>query len=224
MSRVGGRKRTPVFDRADCEARLAAGVAALGVALPVGGADRLLDYLAVLSNWNATHNLTAVREPAAMVSRHLLDCLAIVDFIDGPRVADVGSGAGLPGLVLAIARPELHVTLFEANGKKVAFLRQARRTLALDNVDVMGGRVEAAEATATFDWVVTRAFATAADTLALAGELIGPVGRLGLMKGRDPADELADLPAGFVHEASHRVRVPGLDAERRFTIVARDPS
>ncbi|WP_423822428.1 16S rRNA (guanine(527)-N(7))-methyltransferase RsmG [Salinisphaera sp. SPP-AMP-43] len=203
-----------------CSERLAAGMDALGLSSAAEVRERLIAYLHELTTWNATYNLTAVREPEAMVTRHLLDCLAVSDLVTGTNVVDVGTGPGLPGLVLAIIRPQLAVTLVESNRKKATFLRHARRQLGLDNAEVVQSRVEAYTPAKRFDCVTTRAFATAADTLRGAGHLVAPSGRVVLMKGRDPAAEMADLPRGFYHVETRPVSVPGLDAERHVVILA----
>ena len=131
----------------------------------------MLQYLALIQKWNRVHNLTAVREPEAMLVRHLLDSLAVLPHVAGPRIADVGSGAGLPGIPLALARPEWRVTLVESNHKKTAFLQQARIELNLKNVEVMTERVENFRPTDGFDIVISRAFSDLADFASLAGHL-----------------------------------------------------
>ena len=202
-----------------CEKRLDAGMDALGMSGLAETRERLIAYLRELTTWNATYNLTAVRDPEAMVTRHLLDCLAVSDFVVGANLVDVGAGPGLPGLVLAIARPRLAVTLVESNRKKASFLRHARRQLALDNVEVVQARVEDFKPARRFDCVITRAFATAGDTVRGSGHLIAPGGRFVLMKGRDPAAEMDDLPLAFRHVETVRVTVPGLGAERHVAIL-----
>lgn len=202
-----------------CAERLSAGAAALGISLSVPVRDQLIIYLRELDTWNATYNLTAVRDPLAMVTRHLLDSLAVVDFVSGKGVADIGSGPGLPGLVLAIVRPTLAVTLVEANGKKAAFLRHVRRRLQLPNVEVVQKRVEAWQPAARFDCVICRAFASASDCAHAAGHLIAPGGRFLLMKGRDPSAELVDLPLDFRHVETAVLDVPGLEAQRHLAIL-----
>ncbi|ROO32971.1 16S rRNA (guanine(527)-N(7))-methyltransferase RsmG [Salinisphaera orenii] len=212
-------RATAPTDWAACERELAAGAAALGLELGTGVRARLLDYLAELANWNATHNLTAVREPRAMVARHLLDSLAVLEAVTGPRLADVGTGAGLPGLVIALARPEIAVTLIESSAKKAAFLRHVRRRLQLANVEVVRARVEAHAPATGFDCVICRAFAAADDCLRLAGHLVGPGGRFLLMKGRDPVAELGALPPAFRHRETRALTVPGLDAARHLVVL-----
>jgi len=202
-----------------CEQRLADGIEALGIEVSKNARTQLIAYLRELATWNATYNLTAVREPMAMVTRHLLDSLAVLDFVSGAAVADIGSGPGLPGLVIAIARPRLAVTLVESNGKKAAFMRHARRRLGLNNVTVAQERVESWHPDSKFDCVICRAFAAAGECARLAGHLVAPGGRFLLMKGRDPAVELADLPLDFRHVDTIALQIPGLDAARHLTIL-----
>jgi 16S rRNA (guanine527-N7)-methyltransferase len=198
---------------------LATGIETLGINVGAPAQTQLIAYLRELSTWNATYNLTAVRDPLAMVTRHLLDSLSVLDFVTGASVADIGSGPGLPGLVIAITRPRMAVTVVEANRKKAAFLRHARRRLELDNVTVVQERVESFESTDKFDSVICRAFAAADECARLAGHLIAPGGRFLLMKGRDPAEELIDLPLDFRHVDTVALSVPGLEADRHLAIL-----
>lgn len=198
---------------------LSEGIAALGVTLPAGAADRLAAYLALLAKWNRTYNLTAIRDPGEMVTHHLLDSLAVLPVIETSvpagrrnlRIADVGSGAGLPGLVLAMVRPDWRVTSIETVEKKAAFQRQVGIELGLHNVNVCCGRVENVEE--NFDITISRAFASLADFVRLAGHL-SPC--LLAMKGAYPADEIAALPSGWRVLASDELTVPGLGAERHL--------
>ena len=200
---------------------LAAGLEALG--LPAALATPLLAYLALLARWNATYNLTAIRDPRDMVAKHLLDSLAMQPFVRGLRtLADLGTGPGLPGIPLAIATPGLQVTLVESNGKKARFLREAVRQLGLGNVQVAESRIEAFRPDTHFDAITARALATLPLILELGGHLPGPGGRLLAMKGVVPDEEIATLPAGWRLAAVHPLRVPGLDAERHLVEVARD--
>ena len=201
--------------------QLAAGLEALG--LPAALATPLLAYLALLARWNATYNLTAIRDPRDMVAKHLLDSLAMQPFVRGLRtLADLGTGPGLPGIPLAIATPGLQVTLVESNGKKARFLREAARQLGLGNVQVAESRIEAFRPGTHFDAITARALATLPLILELGGHLPGPAGRLLAMKGVVPDEEIATLPAGWRLAAVHPLRVPGLDAERHLVEVARD--
>ena len=203
-------------------AQLSEGIEVLGLALPQETQARMLQYLALIRKWNQVHNLTAVREPEAMLVRHLLDSLAILPRVAGPRIADVCSGAGLPGIPLALARPEWRVTLVETNHKKTAFLQQARIELDLKNVEVMTERVENFHPVDGFDVVISRAFSDLADFAGLAGHLCAPGnggGRLVAMKGVYPHEELAQLPAQFMVEKILPVTVPGLEAERHLVLI-----
>lgn len=199
---------------------LVAGLAALG--LPdMLLADRLLEYLALLTRWNAAYNLTAIREPAQMLTLHLLDSLSIAPFVRG-RLADIGAGAGLPGIPLALARPDLDVTCVESNGKKVRFQRQVQRQLGLPNLHPVQARAEDFLPTAPFDCLVSRAFGSLAQFVRVGGHLLAPGGRLLAMKGAEPADEIAALPAGWRITATHALVVPGLDAQRRLLVIERE--
>ncbi|WP_038054048.1 16S rRNA (guanine(527)-N(7))-methyltransferase RsmG [Thermomonas fusca] len=182
----------------------------------------LLDYLALLARWNATYNLTAIRDPREMLAKHLLDSLAMQPFVRGiGTLADLGTGPGLPGIPLAIATPGLQVTLVESNGKKARFLREAVRQLKLGNVQVAESRIEAFRPGTTFDAITARALATLPLILQLGGHLPGPDGRLLAMKGVLPDDEIAALPAGWRVAAIHPLRVPGLSAERHLLEIVR---
>ncbi|MEW5835675.1 MAG: 16S rRNA (guanine(527)-N(7))-methyltransferase RsmG [Pseudomonadota bacterium] len=206
-------------DRAVLQHRLEQGIAALGLQLPCNAEGRLLDYLDLLVRWNATYNLTAVRDPAEMVTRHLLDSLAILPFVSGATLADLGTGPGLPGIVLAIAAPGRAITLVDSNGKKVRFLREAIRSLKLEGVQAVQSRVE--DVQGQFDCITARAFATLADMLGWGGHLLAPDGRWLAMKGRRPDDELEALPPGFVLDSMHALAVPGLEGERHLAVIRR---
>ena len=196
---------------------LQSGLAALG--LPQAGlAERLIAYLELLAQWNRTYNLTAIRDPAEMVPKHLLDSLSIAPFVSG-RVADVGTGPGLPGIPLALNDPQLRVSLVETAGKKARFLREAVRHLGLANVTVHACRAEDVPESGQHDQLIARALAPLDGILTLGGHLLRPGGRLLAMKGRVPEDEIAALPDGYRHLATHPLRVPGLDAERHLVVV-----
>jgi 16S rRNA (guanine527-N7)-methyltransferase len=202
---------------------LASGLAALG--LDPALASKLLDYLALLARWNATYNLTAIRDPREMVAKHLLDSLAMHPYVDaiadaGGSLADLGTGPGLPGIPLAIAKPGLKVTLVESNGKKTRFLREAVRKLGLGNVEVVESRIEAFDAPGRFDAITARALATLPLILQSGGHLLRPGGVLLAMKGVVPDEEIAALPPGWEVRETHPMRVPGLAAERHLIVVA----
>ena len=208
--------------RAALQERLERGLAALGLALDAAAVARLLAYQALLERWNATYNLTAVRDPAEMVTRHLLDSLAILPYVQGASLADLGTGPGLPGIPLAIAAPGRDILLVDANGKKARFLREAVRALKLEGVKVAQQRVEDVEG--RFDCITARAFASLADMLAWGGHLLAPDGLWLAMKGRRPDEELSGVPAGFEVRGVHELTVPGLEAERSVVVLARASS
>jgi 16S rRNA (guanine527-N7)-methyltransferase len=205
--------------RAALHRQLEQGVAALGLTLPADALERLLDYQALLERWNAAYNLTAVRDPAEMVTRHLLDSLAILPFVEGETLADLGTGPGLPGIPLAIAAPGRQVLLVDSNGKKVRFLREAIRALKLDGVRAVQSRVEQVEG--RFDCITARAFASLADMLGWGGHLLAPRGTWLAMKGKAPDDELPGVPPGFAVRGVHALAVPGLDAGRSLVVLGR---
>jgi len=200
---------------------LEAGLAALGLAPALAGP--LLAYLALLDRWNRTYNLTAIRDPREMVAKHLLDSLAMHPFAGDGALADLGTGAGLPGIPLAIADPGLQVTLVESNGKKARFLREAVRTLKLPNARVAEARIEALDMPGMFDAITARALATLPLILQLGGHLLKPEGKLLAMKGAVPADEIAALPPGWQVARIEPLQVPGLSAERHLVVVGRAP-
>ena len=187
-------------------------------------ATPLLAYLTLLARWNQTYNLTAIRDPREMLAKHLLDSLAMHAHLDGiERLADLGTGPGLPGIPLAIARPNLQVTLVESNGKKARFLREAVRQLKLGNANVAETRIEAFHPPARFDAITARALASLPLIIELGGHLLAPQGRLLAMKGVRPDDEIAALPAGWQLLAVHPLRVPGLAAIRHLVEIGRSP-
>lgn len=204
---------------ANLSPELEAGLTALN--LPTALAPRLLDYLTLLDRWNKTYNLTAIRDPREMLTKHLLDSLAMAPFVDNEQLADLGTGPGLPGIPLAIAKPELRVALVESNGKKARFLREAVRTLQLDNARVLESRAEAVTEPGAFQLITARALDRLAGIIAVGGHLLAPGGRLLAMKGVRPDDEIAELPAGWALSAIHSLRVPGLSAERHLLEVTR---
>jgi 16S rRNA (guanine527-N7)-methyltransferase len=210
-----------VSDRAALDAELAAGLATLGLPLDAAVRGRLLDYVELLARWNATYNLTAVREPQAMVARHLLDSLAILPFVDADAVADLGTGPGLPGIPLALARPGLRVVLVEANGKKARFLREALRRLGLSSAEVVEARAEGTHPAVRLSRVVARALAALPDLVRLADPWLAEGGRLLAMKGPGHEDERRGLPAAWQVESTHGITVPGLDAGRFLVVLKR---
>jgi 16S rRNA (guanine527-N7)-methyltransferase len=201
---------------------LESGLVALGLpAQPL--AARLLDYLALLDRWNHTYNLTAVRDPREMLSRHLLDSLSMWRHVTAGKLADLGTGPGLPGIPLAMAVPGLQVTLVESISKKTRFLREAVRQLGLDNVRVLDARAEAVDEPGAYDQVTARAMDTLAGILAVGGHLLSPGGRLLAMKGQYPTAELAALPPGWRLESVQKLVVPGLEGDRHLVTITRTP-
>lgn len=196
--------------------RLVAGAQGLGLELAPATVERLLDYIALLVRWNQAYNLTAVRDPGEMVTRHLLDSLAVAPHLTGQRIIDVGTGAGLPGIPLAMVMPERQFVLLDSNGKKTRFLVQAKALLGLDNVTVVHSRVEAYRPEECFDTVITRAFAGLTDILALCQHLLADGGAVLAMKGG--AAEAESVAAGFRVAAIIALQVPGLAQEQRHLI------
>jgi 16S rRNA (guanine527-N7)-methyltransferase len=196
------------------------GVAALGLELRPDALAKFGRYLDLLEKWNRVYNLTAIRSRERMVTHHLLDSLAILPHVPGPRVLDVGSGAGLPGIPLAIAGAELNVTLLDSNHKKTAFLRQAVAELGLKNAVVEAERVESWRTNARFETIVSRAFSELGELVAAAGRLLAPGGIIAAMKGVYPGEEVERMPEGYRVVNVVKLAVPGLDAERHLVIVA----
>ncbi|HSC95591.1 MAG TPA: 16S rRNA (guanine(527)-N(7))-methyltransferase RsmG [Burkholderiales bacterium] len=201
--------------------QLAQGVAELGVTLPEGAPQRLLAYLDLLQKWNRAYNLTAVRQAPRMVSYHLLDSLAAVAHVTAATILDVGSGAGLPGIPLAVALPDSRVTLIDSNHNKAAFLRQVVMELRLANAQVVCERAEAWKPAVAFDVVISRAFSDLAEFISLAGRHAAPAGRLVAMKGVYPYEEIAQLPQGWRVLEVIPLAVPGLRAQRHLVAVGR---
>ena len=197
------------------------GAAALGVRLEEPQADRLLDYVQTLARWNRVWNLTAIRDPHDMLTRHVLDSLSVLPFLGGAAVADAGTGAGLPGIPLAIAAPGLRFTLIDANGNKIRFVTHAIGRLGLDNVTAEQARLEHYRPARGFDTVVCRAFSSLAKLLQAAGHLCAPGGRVVAMKGQRPESEIDALPEGWRVLGAYRIEVPGLDRERHLVEIAR---
>jgi 16S rRNA (guanine527-N7)-methyltransferase len=210
---------SPLSDRVTLYARLRAGTAELGLAPTAVAFERLLDYVELLTRWNATYNLTAVRDPLEMIGRHLLDCLAVSPYVQGATLADLGSGAGLPGIPLAILEPERQHVLIDSNGKRTRFLREAVRELKLTNVRVEQVRVE--DARGQFDCITARAFAALKDMLALGGHLLAPTGTWLAMKGLLDKDEILGVPSEFHVTEVHPLAIPGLGAARHVVIIRR---
>lgn len=181
----------------------------------------LLQLVDALEAGNAQFNLTAIRDRPGMLRKHVLDSLTLQSFLRGQRVADIGTGAGFPGLPLAIMNPSRQFALVEATGKKARFVTQTAASLALQNVEIVNQRAENYRPERPFDTVVARALSSLAAFIAFAGHLCAPDGRLLAMKGKRPAEELGAMPRGFRVLAVHRLRVPGLPDERHLVEIVR---
>ncbi|HEX3396817.1 MAG TPA: 16S rRNA (guanine(527)-N(7))-methyltransferase RsmG [Steroidobacteraceae bacterium] len=200
---------------------LASGARDLGIELDDTRAEMLLKLVDQLERGNAQFNLTAIRDRPGMLRKHVLDSLSLQPYLRGARLADVGTGAGFPGLVLSIVNPPRRFTLIEATGKKARFVEQTATHLGLANVLVVNSRAESYRPFELFDTVVARALSSLADFVAYAGHLCAPGGRLLAMKGRRPDDEISALPRSFRVLAVHRLRVPGLPDERHLVELIR---
>ncbi len=210
------------FDRAALAPILNEGIAALGLDLSADQTEKLLDYLALLAKWNSVYNLTSVRDPLQMLTLHVLDSLAAVPaFADAKNVLDVGAGGGLPGMVLAIARPDVKVSMIDTVHKKTAFLTQVKAELGLANVTVYTKRVEQLEVAQKFDVITSRAFADLSDFVNWSHHVLAEGGQFIALKGVAPPDERERLPADWKVTQLRAIQVPGLNAERHLVFIAR---
>ncbi len=194
-----------------CRNQLQAGLDELNLKLSDEQIDRLLSFIGLIDKWNKAFNLTSIRDQEAMVSLHLLDSLAILPYVVGQSVIDIGTGAGLPGIPLAVCRPDKVFTLLDSNSKKTRFVQQVVLELKLVNVQVCHSRVESFKSEHLFDTVITRAFTNLPDMLKMTGHLIAPGGVLLAMKGQYPEQELQQVGVGATVIP---VRVPGIEAQR----------
>lgn len=195
---------------------LASGAKQLGIELDSARAETLLNLLDALEQGNAQFNLTAIRDRPGMLRKHVLDSMSLEPYLRGERIADVGTGAGFPGLVLAVVDPQRRFTLIEATGKKARFVEQTAQRIGCGNVLVVNSRAESYRPSELFDTVVARALSSLADFVAYAGHLAAPGGRLLAMKGKRPHEEISALPKSFRVLAVHRLSVPGLTDERHL--------
>ena len=210
------------FDRAALSAVLGEGIAAMRLDLSPVQQDKLMDYLALMFKWNAVYNLTSLRDPMQMVTHHLLDSLAAVPaFAAAKNVLDVGSGGGLPGIVLAIVRPDMKVSMIDTVHKKTAFLTQVKAELALANVTVYTARVEQLQVSDKFDVITSRAFADLSDFVNWSSHLLADGGRYIALKGVAPKDEQERLPAEWKIDKVEPLEVPRLGAERHLVFIER---
>jgi 16S rRNA (guanine527-N7)-methyltransferase len=210
------------FDRLALSAVLAEGIDAMRLDVSPAQQDKLMDYLALMFKWNAVYNLTSLRDPMQMVTHHLLDSLAAVPAFAGARnVLDVGSGGGLPGIVLAIVRPDMNVSMIDTVHKKTAFLTQVKAQLGLTNVTVYTARVEQLQVSDKFDVITSRAFADLSDFVNWSSHLLADGGRYIALKGVAPKDEQERLPAEWKIDRVEPLHVPKLGAERHLIFIER---
>ena len=208
------------YDRNAVAEVLKQGINKLQLDLSAAQVEKLLDYLALLFKWNSVYNLTSVRDPMQMVTLHLLDSLAAVPaFKDAANVLDVGAGGGLPGMVLAISRPDMKVSMIDTVHKKTAFLNQVKAELELGNVTVYTKKVQDLEVKTKFDVITSRAFADLSDFVNWSGHLLQEGGQFIALKGTAPAEERERLPAPWKQQKLEPLEVPGLDAERHLVFI-----
>ena len=207
------------------QAILQQGIAAAALPISDQVQQKLLEYLALMQKWNKVHNLTAVRDADEMVTLHLLDSLVVLPHIDAKHLLDVGSGAGLPGIPLAICLPDLQVTVIDSNSKKVSFMRQAKAELGITNLEVLGGRVEDIAPARKFEIIISRAFSDLSLFISLTHHLLDFQGKWLAMKGVYPEAELADLlkKTGVTASKVEVLNVPGLDAQRHLAFLPYQP-
>ena len=199
--------------------QLKRGLIALGLTLGRDVQQRLLDYIQLIEKWNRVYNLTAIREPEKMVSHHLLDCLAVAPYLHATRLLDVGSGAGLPGIPLALANPDMQVTLLDSNHKKAAFLNQAVMELKLKNAEVCSERVESWQTQKKFDVIISRAFSDMGEFVRVTRHLLAPDGMFAAMKGLHPYEEIEKLPPYCKVRQVLPLAIPGLDGARHLALL-----
>jgi len=203
----------------ELERQLLQGLETLGLSLPADTQQQLLCFIQLLAKWNKAYNLTAIREPTEMVTKHLLDSLAIVPFLEGENIIDVGTGPGLPGIPLSIVRPKAQFTLLDSNSKKTRFVTQAVMELGIPNVTVVQSRAEAFKPAQHYDVVIARAFAGIREMLHWVQHLCTSGTRIIAMKGQYPEGEMEGWPAGFKCESIEKITIPGLQAERHVVLI-----
>jgi 16S rRNA (guanine527-N7)-methyltransferase len=203
--------------------QLKRGLIALGLTLDADTQQRLLNYLALIEKWNRVYNLTAIREPEKMVSHHLLDSLAVAPHLHAKRLLDVGSGAGLPGIPLALASPDMQVTLLDSNHKKAAFLSQAVIELKLNKVEVCSERVESWKSQTPYDVIISRAFSDMGEFVRITRHLLAPGGTFAAMKGLHPYEEIEKLPPDCKVLQVLPLAIPGLEGARHLVLIGLDP-
>ena len=206
------------MSQSDLNEKLSKGLSQLNLTKPLDDKQKntLIKYVELLNKWNKTYNLTAVRKPEQMVSRHLLDSLSICPYLRGKSILDVGTGAGLPGIPLAVVCPERQFTLLDSNNKKTRFVVQAVAELELPNVGVVQSRVEEFESEELFDTIISRAYSAIGEMVEQTSHLLAIGGRFLAMKGVNPIAEIDELPSNYILKESHVIKVPGLEEERHL--------
>ena len=204
-----------------CRQRLTQGLNQLGIALPEQAAEQLLAYVALLVKWNKAYNLTAVRDAEQMVIRHLLDTLSVLPMVAKQDMLDVGSGGGMPGIILAICNPETYYTLLDSNGKKTRFLQQVKTQLQLSNVEVIQSRAENYSPPELFDRIISRAFTALDNMIDWCGPLLSEQGLFVAMKGTYPEPEQKPIPAGWEVKDVQPIDVPFIDEQRHLVSIGR---
>lgn len=197
------------------------GLASLELTLSDEQTTKLVDYVALMDKWNKAYNLTSVRDPRQMMVKHILDSLAVAPYIDGNRIIDVGTGPGLPGIPLAIARPELSFTLLDSLGKRVRFLKQVCHELKLSNVTPVQSRVESHTPDIPYDIVVSRAFASLKDMLHWCQHLVDSNGQFLALKGQLPQDEITEVSDYYTVKNTVNIEVPGLEGQRHLIFISK---
>lgn len=208
--------------RSDLLSSLQSGAETFGLSLSAETSVRMLDYIDLVSKWNRVYNLTAVRGRRNMLTRHLLDSLTVLPHLCGVRILDIGTGAGLPGIPLALAAPQLQLVLLDSNAKRIRFLRQCVADLGLDNVTPVQSRVEEYRSQEKFDTLVSRAYTTLDAMIESSGQLLSDDGCIIAMKGRWPGDETTTIPEGFHIDRVIDTRVPELNEQRHLVLCRRD--
>lgn len=201
------------------ENQLANGINLLGLDIDRDRQKQMLEYINLLAKWNRTYNLTAVRDPKQMITRHLLDSLSVLPHIKDGLVLDIGSGAGLPGVPLSLCKPDSNFTLLDSNGKKTRFMTQVVRELNLNNVDVVKSRIEDYKPDYKFDSILSRAFSSIASLLKFSQHLCQNTGRILAMKGTYPLAEMDEMPEAKQLVNVVKLEIPGVNAERHLAII-----
>lgn len=207
--------------KAQCRQKLIQGLDQLHISYTEQQIEQWLNYVGLLHKWNRAYNLTSVRDPLEMVTRHLIDSLSVAPYINADRLIDVGTGPGLPGIPLAIAYPEKNFSLLDSNGKRTRFMQQAKVELGLDNITILQSRVEEHQPEILYQAVLSRAFASLSDMIQWTSHLCDEAGCFMAMKGQYPDEEISDLAKAYHVTQSHQLSLPGSDVERHLVIISK---